>query len=269
MKILVIGATGYVGSHVAAAFAGAGHDVAALHRPGGRSLPAAYRAVPGDLTDLGSLRRAAAGYDHVVQAGPPLGEATDLPSLRALLAAGSPVIYTTGAAVLGSAPSDEDSAPDPHPIAAGRPALEREVLAAGGRVIRPGMVYGDGGGLVHGLLADKAAAAGTGVYIGPPGVRWPVVHVDDLAALYLAVADRAAPGTVWHGIGETVRLDAIAAALGGGTARSWPLPDAAAELGLLADLFTRDQQVSAGKTRQRLGWRPAHPSILAYLTDQH
>src|SRR5262249_52481907 len=102
----------------------------------------------------------------------------------------------------------------PPPSAAGRPAIERRVLHAGGWVIRPGMVYGDGGGLVHGLLAAKATERGTGIYIGPPGTRWPVVHVGDLAALYLAVATRAAPGTIWHGIGETVRLDAIATALG-------------------------------------------------------
>jgi nucleoside-diphosphate-sugar epimerase len=31
MKILVIGASGYIGSHVAAAFADAGHEVFALH----------------------------------------------------------------------------------------------------------------------------------------------------------------------------------------------------------------------------------------------
>jgi nucleoside-diphosphate-sugar epimerase len=151
-------------------------------------------------------------------------------------------------------------------VAASRPEIERRVLAAGGWVIRPGMVHGNGGGLVHGLLTTKAAERGTGVYIGEPGVRWPVVHVEDLAALYLAVATRAAPGTVWHGIGETVRLDAIAAALGGGTATSWPLADAQVELGPLADLFTRDQDVSAAKTREALGWTPVHTSIIKDLT---
>jgi nucleoside-diphosphate-sugar epimerase len=90
------------------------------------------------------------------------------------------------------------------------------------------MVYGDGGGLVHGLLTSKAAERGTGVYIGPPGTRWPVVHIDDLAALYLAVATRAAPATIWHGASETIRLDAIATALGGGTAASWPVAKASA-----------------------------------------
>ena len=266
MKILIIGASGYIGSHVAAVFADAGHDVSGLHRPGGAALPARYGRVAGDLAEPGSLTVAAAGYDRVIHAGPPIDDGTDRAGAEALLASGSPLLYTTGAAVLGAGAQDEDSAPDPHPIAAGRPAIEHRVLRAGGWVIRPGMVYGDGGGLVHGLLTAKAAERGTGVYIGPPGTRWPVVHVDDLAALYLAIATRAAPGTIWHGTSETARLDAIATALGSGTAASWPLSEASTELGPLADLFTRDQDVSAAKTRAALGWAPARTSIVKYLT---
>jgi nucleoside-diphosphate-sugar epimerase len=266
MKVLIIGATGYIGSHIATAFTKAGHEVAVLRRPGGRPVPAPYRPVAGDLAEPSSLTAAASGFDRVVQAGVPLGDDSDLTGVEALLAAGSPVIYTTGAAVLGSGHATEDSPPDPHPIAAGRPAIEQRVLAAGGWVIRPGMVYGNGGGLVHGLLTTKATERGTGVYIGEPGVRWPVVQVEDLASLYLAVAERAAPGTIWHGISETVRLDAIAAALGGGTASSWPLAEATAELGELADLFTRDQDVSAAKTRETLGWTPVHTSIVRDLS---
>ena len=267
MKILVIGASGYIGSHVAAVFADAGHDVAALHRSGGSHLPARYRRVAGDLAEPVSLSTAAAGYDRVIHAGAPSDDRTDQAGAQALLASGSPLLYTTGAAVLGAGAQNEDSATDPHPIAAGRPAIEQRVLHAGGWVIRPGMVYGDGGGLVHGLLTAKAAERGTGVYIGPPGTRWPVVHVGDLAALYLAVATRAAPGTVWHGASQTVRLDAIATALGGGTAISWPASEASAELGLLADLFTRDQDVSSAKTRAGLDWTPVHTSIVEYLTS--
>jgi nucleoside-diphosphate-sugar epimerase len=269
MDILIIGATGYIGSHVAAAFAGAGHTITALARHSARAEPSRYRTVAGDLADPPSLSTAAAGFDRVVHIGPPIDPDTDLAGVVALLAAGSPVIHTTGAAVLGAGSGDEDSTPDPHPVAAGRSEAERRVLAAGGWVIRPGLVYGTDGapvGLVHGLLAAKAAEHGTGIYIGPPGVRWPVVHVADLAALYLAVATGAPPATIWHGIGETVRLDRIAAALGGGTATSWPLADARAELGPLADLFTRDQDISAAKTRKALGWTPAHTSIVEYLT---
>lgn len=211
------------------------------------------------------LTAAAAGYDRVIHAGAPIDDSTDRAGAEALLASGSPLLYTTGAAVLGAGAQDEHSPADPHPIAASRPAIEQRVLRAGGWVIRPGMVYGDGGGLVHGLLAAKAAERGTGVYIGPPGTRWPVVHIDDLATLYLAIATRAAPATIWHGASETIRLDAIATALGGGTAASWPVSEARAELGLLADLFTRDQDVSAAKTRAALDWTPAHTSIIKYL----
>jgi nucleoside-diphosphate-sugar epimerase len=266
MKILVIGAGGYIGSHVAAVFADDGHEVSALHRPGRAPLPPRYGHVTGDLAEPGSLTAAAAGYDRVIHAGAPLDDSTDQAGAVALLASGSPLIYTTGAAVLGADAQDEDSPADPHPVAAGRPAIERRVLRSAGWVIRPGMVYGDDGGLVHGLLTTKAVERGTGVYIGPPGTRWPVVHVHDLAALYLAVATRAAPGTIWHGASETVRLDAIATALGGGTAASWPVSEASTELGLLADLFTRDQDVSAAKTRAALGWAPAWTSIVKYLT---
>jgi nucleoside-diphosphate-sugar epimerase len=269
MDILIIGATGYIGSHVAAAFADAGHTVTALRRPGSHPAPSRYRTVAGDLADPPSLHTTAAGFDRVVHIGPPIDRATDLAGVTALLAARSPVVYTTGAAVLGAGRGDEDSAPDPHQVAAGRPEAEQRVLAAGGWVIRPGLVYGTNGapvGLVHGLLAAKAAEHGTGIYIGAPGVRWPVIHAVDLAALYLAVVTSAPPATIWHGIAETVRLDQIAAALGGGTTTSWPLADAQAELGPLADLFTRDQDVSAAKTRKALGWTPTHTSIIEYLT---
>ncbi|HEY8473767.1 MAG TPA: NAD-dependent epimerase/dehydratase family protein [Natronosporangium sp.] len=265
MNILVIGATGYIGSHVAAALAGAGHTVAALQRPGGQPVPTGYRPVVGDLADPATLVKAAAGFDRVIHAGPLLDHDADRAAVDALLAAGSPLVYTTGASVLGAGRQDEDSPPDSHPTTAWRPAAERRVLDTGGWVVRPGLVYGNGGGLVHGLLARKAAERGTGVYIGEPGVRWPVVHVEDLAQLFVAVVEHAPPGTIWHGIAETARLDAIAAALGNGSATSWPLPEAIAELGQLADLFTRDQVVSAAKTRRELGWTPRHTSIVEHL----
>src|SRR5262249_2052134 len=63
MKILIIGASGYIGSHVAAVLAGAGHEVSALSRPGGSPLPSRYGRVTGDLAAPGSLTAAAAGYD--------------------------------------------------------------------------------------------------------------------------------------------------------------------------------------------------------------
>jgi UDP-glucose 4-epimerase len=54
MKVMVTGATGFVGYAVAAALVAAGHDVAALTR-GAAALPADVRQTSGDLTDARSI----------------------------------------------------------------------------------------------------------------------------------------------------------------------------------------------------------------------
>src|SRR5258708_19410381 len=142
MKILIIGAGGYIGSHVAAAFAAAGHDVAVLRRPASAPLPTRYGRVAGDLADPPGLTAAATGFDRVIHAGVPIDDDTDRAGAQALLASSSPLLYTTGAAVLGEGTGDESSAPDPHPVAAGRPAIEQRVLAARGWLIPPAMAHG-------------------------------------------------------------------------------------------------------------------------------
>jgi uncharacterized protein YbjT (DUF2867 family) len=49
MNILIIGASGFIGSRVAASLAGAGHQVTALRRPGGSAT--GYPSAEGDLAD--------------------------------------------------------------------------------------------------------------------------------------------------------------------------------------------------------------------------
>ena len=72
MKVLVTGATGFTGGHLAATLAQRGYHVRALVRP--RSIDRFERsaaskagvvACPGDLTDAGALRAAADGVDVV------------------------------------------------------------------------------------------------------------------------------------------------------------------------------------------------------------
>jgi len=70
MKVLVTGASGFLGSHIAEQFAAGGHEVRLLLRPTSSRafLQFPYEVTTGDVTDPESLTRAAAGLDAIVHA---------------------------------------------------------------------------------------------------------------------------------------------------------------------------------------------------------
>jgi dTDP-L-rhamnose 4-epimerase len=71
MRILLTGAAGFVGTHVATALRGAGHDVVGLDR-----VPAPG-ALVGDVTDLDAMRRAVVGVDAVCHQAAKVGLGVD------------------------------------------------------------------------------------------------------------------------------------------------------------------------------------------------
>ncbi|GAA2728164.1 NAD-dependent epimerase/dehydratase family protein [Cellulomonas aerilata] len=279
MKVLLVGATGYVGAVVAEHLAARGHHVVALVRPGAvRPRPPHAASVRiGDLTDPRSLQAAVtADIDAVVHAGAPSGHAgTDDAATKALLdplrGSGRAFVYTSGVWVLGAtgdALADETTPTDPIELVRDRPAIERRVLEAarsGVRsvVIRPAIVHGRNGG-IPALLVDQARAHGTGRYVGAGPVRWPMVQVDDLADLYVAAVERADAGSVLHAVAEhavpvvdLARAASVAAGVPVG-ADAWDLDDARAALGsTFADALALDQACSADRTRRQLGWTPS------------
>jgi nucleoside-diphosphate-sugar epimerase len=279
VRILVTGATGYIGAVVAATLSERGHAVAGTARsPAAADELAArgHEVVAADLLDPRSLAQAAEGRDAVVHAAATQDEGmgpAEQAAVRAMLAAlrgtGAAFVYTSGVWIYGSAPAggilDEGSPPDPVAMFAWRPPLEAEVLAAAADgvrtiVIRPGMVYGRGGG----PLNQFAAMAQDGVprYVGDGENHWSLVHVDDLAELYALAVEEAPAGTLLNGVrGEPLRVRdlAEAAAAGAGLAapRPWPAAEAAIELGADdADGVTRDHRISGERARTLLGWAP-------------
>ena len=66
MKVLVTGAAGYLGEHVARAFREAGHDVTAMVRQPKQLTGSGYRVVPGDLERPESWSAALEGQDALV-----------------------------------------------------------------------------------------------------------------------------------------------------------------------------------------------------------
>jgi nucleoside-diphosphate-sugar epimerase len=65
--------------------------------------------------------------------------------------------------------------------------VRSEVL--NGIVIRPALLYGRGGSILAGLFAG--AAQGKIQWYGTPGQRLALIHPDDLADLYVRVAEKA------------------------------------------------------------------------------
>jgi nucleoside-diphosphate-sugar epimerase len=187
MKVLLVGATGYVGAVVAERLTARGHHVTALVRPGGTRPRTGHVAAvrTGDLTDPASLRAAVrADIDAVIHAGTPSGhgpvdEAATEALLEPLKGSGRAFVYTSGVWVLGATGdvvADEASPTSPIALVRDRPVIERRVLRAAADgvrsvVLRPAIVHGRGGG-IPALLVDQARAHGAGRYIGE-SVRWP------------------------------------------------------------------------------------------------
>ncbi|MEZ7130095.1 NAD-dependent epimerase/dehydratase family protein [Nonomuraea sp. AD125B] len=280
MRVLVIGATGYIGAAVVERLVAGGHEVIAYVRPpadGARRVPAASGERYGDLSDPAALQAALEpGVEVVVHAGQLTGDReTDLAVAGVPAAAGARMVYLSGVWVLGAVDGgDEDSPARPIPLVAYRDEVERVVLGGGGSVVRPGVVHGRGSG-IPALLRGLAAERGTGVYVSADGTAptWTFVHVDDLAELVAAVVERGG-AAVYHGVSEeAVPLTDVAeaAARAAGVkevAEPWPLEEAAKALGAgFAEALALGQRVGAPRTRRELGWTPTRPGIVAELTE--
>nr|WP_055506432.1 NAD-dependent epimerase/dehydratase family protein [Nonomuraea pusilla] len=279
MKVLVLGATGYIGGVLLERLAERGHEVAAVVRPsadGSRRLPGVADERYGDLADGTALAAVTPEIDVIVHTANLTGDReTDLEAIAALTRTGKRLLYVSGVWVLGpSDGGDEESPVDPIPAVAYRPEIERLVLDAGGTVVRPGVVHGRGGGIAA-LLKAQAAQRGEGVYVSAGGAvpTWTFVHVDDLADLLVTAAEKGG-AAVYHGISEEgvpVAEVAVAAARAAGAepvARPWPLEEAAAVLGEgFAQALALGQRVGAARTRAALGWNPTRPGVVADLVE--
>jgi nucleoside-diphosphate-sugar epimerase len=280
LGIFLTGATGYIGGAIADALIAAGHPVTGLARSeeAARKLSAkGIQVLSGDLKSPVALAQAAEESAGVIHAGTTNDGQVDREAIslmcNALRGTRKPFIYTSGIWVLGDTGgkiADESWPVNPVALVAWRPGVEQMVIAAArlevrSVVVRPGVVYGRGGGIAADF-AKPARAGGPARFVGSGENRWPVVHVDDLADLYLRAFREAVAGTLLHATdGSAYRVREIAAAAAGGKTESWPLEDARKTLGAYADALTLDQLVSSEKARTTLGWQPRAVSILEDL----
>jgi nucleoside-diphosphate-sugar epimerase len=288
MRIFLTGGTGYIGAAVLDALIRGGHEVTALVRDNekaSRVTARGGRAVVGSLGEPASYRAAADaqdGYVHTAFDGRSgLGPLTDRIALETILAAARRprsagaadrfVIYTSGLWVLGAAtePAAEDAPLNPLPMVAWRPGNEALVLGAASAdlrtmVVRPGVVYGGGTGLVGDLF--KSAMNGLVRVIGDGNNHWPLVYDRDLADLYARLAAHPDSSGVYHANDEgDERVNDIVAAIAPYVpvrpdVRHVPLDEARAKIGAFADALSLDQRARSPRARA-IGWAPSLHSV--------
>jgi len=291
MRIFLTGATGYIGAAVLDALVRGGHEVTALVRNSESARLAARRGAHpaiGSLEDLESFRGSIDAQDGYVHAAfdtrSGRGPAIEQAALEAIIAAarrprtaGNPaadkrlIIYTSGVWVLGKTPEPaaEDAPINPIALSAFRPAHEKMVLDAAGDhlrtiVVRPGVVYGGGEGMVGDIF--KAAANGLVRVIGDGNNHWPLVYDRDLADLYARLAAHGGASGVYHANDEgDERVNDIVGAIKPylpvkPDVRYVPIEEARTKMGAYADALALDQVVRSPRARA-LGWTPSLRSV--------
>jgi len=287
MKVFVTGGTGYVGSAVALRLKKAGHDVLALVRSKAKAeklSAAGIKLVEGDLGDPAGWAQAAWGRAAVVHCafhqaenGVELDRRT-IASSRDLLRGqvGATLVYTSGCWVYGDTADTVDEAAElkPAKLVGWRPAHEKLALEAakdGVRavVVRPGIVYGGAHGGIPGGFFGSALKSGAASLVGDGRNRWSMVHVDDLAELYVRLVERAPAASIYnaadssHATVKEIAAAASRAAGKDGEVSMVPVDQARAKMGVFADALVLDQRISNEKAENELDWRPRHEGFVS------
>jgi len=293
MRILVTGASGWIGSASVAELISAGHHVLGLARNDeaeAKIKKLGAEVVRGSLDDVASLRAAAERADGVVH----LGYNHDFSQMadaartdRAAIDAFADVLQGTGGALLiasgtlGLAPGRVGTENDmPNPAVHVRVGNAAHTLSLAERGIRSIVVrfaptvHGAGGD--HGFiatLAKIARAKGASAYLGEGRNRWSAVNRLDAAKLVRLAVDKAQPGTVLHAVAEeSIATRDIAGALGRSLnvpVESIPVDRAAAHFDWIGMFFGADAPASSARTRELLGWEPTHATLLEDIAAGH
>ena len=298
MRVFVTGGSGHIGSALLPELLGAGHQVTALARSDAAAdklTDAGAEVRRGDLDDLDVIAQAAAEADGVIHLAyrSDLMHSGDVAGLIAanlkvieavggsLAGTGKPLVVPLGTLALWAAgltgrPGTEDDTVGSGPMAESENATialaERGVRAS---VIRLSPVVHsdlDVRGFTRTLIGI-ARQKGVAAYIGDGANRWPAVHTLDAARLFRLALESAPAGSRLHGVAEEgVPFREFAEAIGrhlGLPAASIAPQDAAGHFGFLGMFAAADNPASSALTRQRLGWAPVGPGLIADLDAGH
>ena len=297
MRVLVTGASGFIGGVLCAKLLEEGHEVDALvRRPG--SEPAGVRPLAGDLGDGPALLAtlAQARPQCVVHLAAEIASQRSERKLREVNVAGTERLLAACLALAGADPgsgprvvfcstvvtgdahgellTEERPLPVDTPYGRSKQEGERLVRESGlpAVVIRPSHVYGPGGWYAEELLA-RLRQPGRFAVIGNGENLWDVVHVADVAAaLALAVAEAPA-GSLYHVCDDEPIsfydfMALSARVLGTGPPRRVPAALARLLAGANAvDAAVRSARSSNARLKRELAWSPRFPTAREGVAD--
>jgi nucleoside-diphosphate-sugar epimerase len=271
MKVLVTGATGFVGAHSAAAMQAAGHELRLLVRDPDRAhrvgAIAGFRTgdlVIGDMRDPAIVARAVHGCDALLHAAAVVAldrrraaaaVAANVEGSTNVLLAGAReglrrIIHVSSTSALSSSAGRLSADSPVSPMTgyaaskAGVELIARELAACGApvHITYPAGVLGPAAGGSLGETSTGMARFAASGFLPTPGAALSVIDVRDLAAIHLALLERAtAPGRIMCG-GTCLSMYELGQHLRALTGRRFPvlpLPPAAWRFaGRLADSIT-------------------------------
>lgn len=194
MRILVTGATGFIGPYVVRKLVDDGHRVRVLEREPGSAartgLPS-QEAVQGDVTDLASLPRAVEGQDAVVHLVAIINGRPE--QFRRVMEQGTEHLVAAAKEagvsrfVLMSALGTTEETRELVPYYRAKWAMEQTVKGSGLEhvIFRPSFVFGRGGGALQQFLRIAKLAPVTPI-VGPGTQRIQPIWVEDVAAYFAA-----------------------------------------------------------------------------------
>ena len=290
MRILVTGATGFIGTELMKELIEAGHKVRGLTRNdrGAEQLKAMGAEVHrGDLTDLDSLRSGAMGMDAVVNlefnhdfstfAQNSKDEMKAIEALGSVMEPGKLLVVTAG--LMRGTPGHvrtENDPPAESTTVPRKPEQAAQAVAAKGvhvAVVRLPQVHDTRKqGLVT-MLIQTAREKGVSTYVGNGASRWAAAPLNDVKHLYRLAVEKTGPGmTTYHAVQEEgVSLRDIAEALGKGLkvpVVSIPAENAVEHFGpFVGHVAAIDMPASSEWTRKTLDWEPTGPELIEDLTN--
>jgi nucleoside-diphosphate-sugar epimerase len=297
MRMLVTGASGFIGGVLCEMLVHRGHEVVALvRRPGSEPPGTLPRA--GDLRDGAGLHEALMSDrpDCVIHLAAEIASqrngrkvhAANVTGLRLLLdaclamgdsgTAAGPRIVFSSTVVTGDAGGAMLTEEEPLPVQTpyGRSKLEGERMVLGSGlpavVIRPSHVYGPGGWYANELI-PRLRQPGRFAVIGRGENLWDVVHVDDVAAALVLAVESAPAGSLYHVVDDEPLtfyefMAMTAEALGVGAPRRVPAALARVMAGGNAvDAVVRSARSSNAKIKRELGWRARFPRAREGIAD--